>query len=382
MSIQLKRVIRECGLTQAAIAQAISVSPALIAQLCNHGIWPKSPKKQRLTETICEALKSHGASAATLATVFDADVPPTNQQPEDNDMILRKQELRHATRKHFALFNDPFAEPRELDDVFSSPDVAYVRQVLTQVQYGERFMAIVGESGAGKSTIRREYIETVRSHDLPIVIIEPYVLGLEDNDKKGKSLKAVDIAAAIIRTLDPQARIRSTAEARFHQLHNVLRESRRSGNRHVLIIEEAHSLSIATLKHLKRFYELEDGLLRLLSIVLIGQPELAEKLNQNNPHVREVVSRLEVVRLEALDGHLTEYLSFRFARIGKKMDEVLDNGALDALRIKLTVPSRDKRGTALSLLYPQAVNNQVTAALNLAAELGAPRVTADIMRSV
>ena len=63
------------------------------------------------------------------------------------------------------------------------------------------------------------------------------------------------------------------------------------------MIEEAHGLPLPTLKHLKRFFELKNGFERLLGIVLIGQTELAQKLSENNPAVREVVQRCEVVTL-------------------------------------------------------------------------------------
>ena len=162
----------------------------------------------------------------------------------------------------------------------------------------------------------------------------------------------------------------------------MLRESRRAGNRHVLIIEEAHGLSIPTLKHLKRFYELEDGFNRLLSIVLIGQTELTEKLAENRSEVREVVQRIELITLDPLDNHLEGYLTHRLAAAGKQLTDIMDQGAIDALRNKLTVPSRQRGGKNISLLYPLAVGNQLIAAMNKAAEFGAPKVTADVIKAV
>jgi len=46
-------------------------------------------------------------------------------------------------------------------------------------------------------------IDRACREDAPIIIIEPIVLGMEDNDVKGKTLKAASIADAIIRTLSP-----------------------------------------------------------------------------------------------------------------------------------------------------------------------------------
>ena len=41
----------------------------------------------------------------------------------------------------------------------------------------------------------------------------------------------------------------------------------------LLVIEEAHCLPTATLKHLKRFLELKDGMQRLIGVALIAQPD-------------------------------------------------------------------------------------------------------------
>ncbi|VEI45183.1 Uncharacterised protein [Actinobacillus equuli] len=53
---------------------------------------------------------------------------------------------------------------------------------------------------------------------------------------------------------------------------------------------------------------MEDGFKKLLSIVLIGQPELKLKLSERNTEVREVVQRCEVVELAPLDAELERYV--------------------------------------------------------------------------
>ena len=207
---------------------------------------------------------------------------------------------------------------------------------------------------------------------------------MEDNDQKGKTLKAVHIAEAVLEAVSPNTSPKRSPEARFRQIHNALIESAKAGNKHVLIIEEAHGLPLPTLKHLKRFFELKNGFERLIGIVLIGQTELAQKLSENNPNVREVVQRCEVVTLQPLtDGKLAGYLKHKFARAGADAGQILTDDAIDAIAARLTVTSRASKGLEQhSLLYPLAVNNLVSAAMNEAAQLGFDKVDADIVKGV
>lgn len=304
-------------------------------------------------------------------------------------MLLRKQALTQEARRAFNLTRDPFTDDvQDAADVFTSPDVRYVRESMWATARHGGMLAVVGESGAGKSTLRRDLIDRIRRESASMIVCEPYVLGMEENDERGRTLKAAAIAEAVIAAVAPLEKPRRSAEARFRQLHHVLRESHRSGNRHVLVIEEAHGMPTATLKHLKRFFELEDGFNKLLSIVLIGQSELRAKLSESDPNVREVVQRCEIVELQPLDTRLEDYLRFKFDRAGKPIVEVLDQGAIDAMRARLTTTKlglgRKGHGEAqaVSLLYPLAVNNLLTACMNLAADLGAPKVTAEVVREV
>lgn len=399
MVLQLKQVMADHGVTQADLAREMGIARPTLGALINHGQWPRSMDTRALMGLCMTFLKSCGVSDQALTTVFIEvpeprveDVAPavsldsSINDEKDEAMLLRKQGLAPAAKKHFGLFRDPLAdEMNEAADVFVSQDIRYVREAMWQTARLGGFIAVVGESGSGKSTLRRDLIDRVRREGQNVIVIEPYVLGMEDTDSKGKTLKAGHIAEAILSAVAPLEAPKSSPEARFRQVHRILRDSRRSGNMHVLVIEEAHGLPIATLKHLKRFFELEDGFTKLLSIVLIGQSELRTKLSENDPHVREVVQRCEVIELVPLDGRLEDYLKFKFHRAGKPLAEVIDEKGIDAVRRRLTTKDNGaRRGDAVtvSLLYPLAVNNLMTACMNHAAGIGAPRVSADVVMAV
>ncbi|OPE02968.1 transposase, partial [Pseudomonas aeruginosa] len=137
------------------------------------------------------------------------------------------------------------------------------------------------------------------------------------------------------------------------------------------------SLSTPTIKHLKRYRELELGYTKLVSIILIGQPELLIKLSPRNGEVREVAQRIEIVELPPLTvGGLEQHLAFRFERVGKPLSDVIDASGLQAIIERLGGVKENKP----SLLYPLAIGNLVKAAMNYAALVGEPRVTADVVR--
>ena len=377
----LKPALAERGITHATVAQAVGVSRSAITQLINRGIWPArdaAALADRLHAWLHEqGITSPKKKAPKRSNASRPVVPPTDESKETETMLLRKTSLTPAARQHFHLARDPFAECREPADVYLSPDARYVREAMWSTVRHGGFLGVVGESGAGKTTLREELIERIQRDEPSVIVCQPYVLAMKDKDTIGKTLRSHHIAECIVRNVAPLAPPRSSPDARFHQLHQVLRDSAQSGMRHTLLIEEAHCLPLPTLKHLKRYLELKDGMRPLLSIILIGQPELVLKLDERNPQVREVAQRIELVHLAPLDQHLPDYLRHRFQRAGINLDDVIDASGLEAIRGRLTPSGKHQRGG--SLLYPLAVHNALAGAMNAAAELGAPKVTRDIV---
>jgi type II secretory pathway predicted ATPase ExeA len=387
--LALKPLLQQHGISQAELARAVDLSPSAIAQLLNKEIWPANPERAKLQYLVTSWLAANGVSVYPehFETVPAVGADETEKQlvrdahPTETDMLLRKQSLAPQTRKHFNLSRDPFDnDVAAAEDVFTTPAIRYVREYLwTAAKFGGSFVAIVSESGAGKSTLRRDLNDRIAREEAPIKVIEPYVLGMEDNDKKGKTLKASNIADAIIGALAPLETPRAGMEAKSRQLHRLLKDSSRSGWSHCVIIEEAHALSIPTLKHLKRFLELEDGFKKLLSIVLVAQSELKLKLAAGNANVREVAQRCELIELAPLDANLDEYLRFKFKRVGVALDDIFEPNALDGIRSRL-IFSRQGQAETHSLMYPLMVNNLVVASMNNAAALGFAKVSADLVK--
>lgn len=382
--MSIKKLLSDCAPSRRKLAEEIGISPAALSQLLNHGTLPK-----RRWPEIREAMLSLAVARGKAESDMEAALKELEQQPEpapeekaeqEEPMILRKQTLTMQARQTFGLVRNPFADPETSAEVFMSPDIRFARETLYQAATGSGFLALVGESGSGKSTLKDELITRINDENLPVIVVEPYTLAMAANESQGKPLRSSHIAEAIISTIQPGAKIPSSPEMRFRRLHEILKASHTAGMRHCLIIEEAHDLHRHTLKSLKRFHELKDGLSRLLSIILIGQTELEKKLRVTDASVREVVQRCDVVHLPAI-ADPGAYLRHRFERAGAEFNTIFTAEALDAMRESLTV-SPDSRGDGVYMGYPLMIANLATAALNLAASVGEKQVTADVVRMV
>jgi Type II secretory pathway, component ExeA (predicted ATPase) len=284
--------------------------------------------------------------------------------------------LSLEARKKYGLIRDPFIDDVSCaDDVYLTDNSAFAAEYLYQTAKVGGMVALIGESGSGKTTIRRLAIDRMQADGQKVRIISPRIID------KGR-LTASLICDAIIADCSTESPKR-TLEGKARQIEKILTASSRAGWSHVLMIEEAHDLTIQTLKYLKRFWELEDGFKKLLAIVLIGQVEMKGKLDESkNWEAREVIRRMEVLELEpfASGKEISEYLDVKFRRIQKERAKVITDDACKALAVKLQRQTR--RDVVYSVAYPLLINNWTRKALNLAAEMGVAAVDAEVVNSL
>ncbi len=389
MPIKLKAALMRNGIKQNDWCNAViqtngfKLSLSAGAQIINWDMWPKNTTPHSIKAQTEEFLRSRGLPEDEVAQIWDIDEadPMRMAQPagihvgqyhraaaekRDIESLGETEMLSPNAKKHFGLFRDPFSDDVTCaDDVFLSADHRYIRESMFQTAKHGGLLAVVAESGGGKSVLRRDLIDRIQRDNMPIVVIFPRVV-----DKK--RLNATSICEAIIKDLQPEAKLPQSLESKARIVEKVLKASGQAGNSHVILIEEAHDLTIDTLKLLKRFWELEDGFRKLVSIVLIGQPELKHKLNETRyPEAREFIRRCELVELMPLERQLEDYLAFKFKRIGCTPESIIAGNAYDAMRELL---NRKRLGS-----YPLIVNNLVTKAMNLAAEIGEEKIGPEVI---
>ena len=390
--LKLKQLMDEHHLTMGVLATAAEISRPVMCQIVNNNVWPKKTARAAISLRLRNYLDGRGITAHDFLEEVGPDrandpAPKTNaaEVNEGVDMILRKQSLTALAREHFNLARDPFGQdPSCPDDVFLTQNAREILADMESAVFNGRFIGVVGESGSGKSTLFALLEEQLRGQ--AVTVIKPYILGMEDSDREGRKLRMAHIEEAVIHAIDPAAKIKQGAEGRQKQMHQLIKDV---GQPCVLVIEEAHSLPKPTLRHFKRLRELKDGMRQLLGVLLIAQPELEDKLSTSAKDVREVTQRCEIVHLQHLGRSLQAYVEHRFqrAKLGS-CDRIFEAEALEAFgpRLEDVVQQRVRSGsethtmtTKQPMHHPLAVGNLAVAAMNMAAQLGMPKVTADIV---
>lgn len=402
--IRLKRMLIDCDLSQRAFAASFGSAALTLGRALSGRLPAKAEQYRRRVEAavsaddaLCAWLHARGLALAdiwdTIAAVPSSERPGgmrarmaaahrrlwnepamvpgdplTYQTHKEADMIAT------STLQFFGMpvFKSPFLnEIRDSRDIYLAPDHRFLKEMMLDTARFGGFCAVYGEVGSGKSVMRKAVVHDLLAEE--ITVIFPVIV-----DKSRITPSSLIDAIIFDISEEPPKR---TLEAKTRQAHRLLRNRAASGMKQVLIVEEAHMLNVWAMKALKQIYELEDGYRRLIGIVLIGQTELRHKLDEaRHPEMREVARRVTCAEIAGMDGDLPHYLAHKFSRIGKRAEDIFDAEAFDAISQRLTV--KDGAGREISKAYPLTVNNLAARAMNLAAEMGEQRVTADVVMAL
>lgn len=181
--------------------------------------------------------------------------------------------------QYFGLNEAPFSiavNPRYL---FMSPRH---RDALAHLLYGVGtgggFILLTGEVGTGKTTINRCLLEQLPPATDVAIILNP-------------ALNALELLATVCDELgisyDGQ---QPTLKTLTDSLHRFLLHNHADGRKTVLMIDEAQHLDFDVLEQIRLLTNLETNSEKLLQIILIGQPELAQLLQR--PELRQLNQRI------------------------------------------------------------------------------------------
>jgi general secretion pathway protein A len=176
------------------------------------------------------------------------------------------------------------------------------------------FIQLTGEVGTGKTTLVRTLLGQIPDEVDIALILNP-------------QLTAVEFLMTICEELDIDLPKQTySAKALVDALNRHLLETHSRGRRTILLIDEAQNLSASVLEQLRLLTNLETSRQKLLQIILIAQPELREKLAQENLRqlAQRVTGRYHLEPLSREEAY--QYIDHRL-RVAGALTEIFEPAA-------------------------------------------------------
>lgn len=180
--------------------------------------------------------------------------------------------------RHFSLREAPFSITPDSAFFYSHDGVqAALNMLLVALRSGEGFLKIVGEVGCGKTVLCRQLLKTLQGECVTAYIPNP-------------DMGPDDLLMALINELDVEVSAPMNRHKVLNALRDCLLKHAEAGRRVVICIDEAQAIPLRTVESLRLLSNLETEKRKLLQLVLLGQPELDEKLSR--PEIRQLLQRI------------------------------------------------------------------------------------------
>jgi general secretion pathway protein A len=222
-------------------------------------------------------------------------------------------------RAFFGLKENPFninPDPRYLYPTRQT------QEALSRLKYGiearKGFILLTGEVGTGKTTLLNKLLEGLQQERFATA----FVFNARLTESQFLDYILTDFGIAC------KSRMKSQV---LFKLQQWLLERYQAGEYTVLVIDEAQSLSRQTLEEVRLLTNLETSTEKLLQIVLAGQPELEQKLDQRE--LRQLRQRiaLRAQTLPLTPEETSGYIVERLRIAGGGGEEIFSPQAIEAV---------------------------------------------------
>ena len=238
---------------------------------------------------------------------------------------------------HFGLKRPPFQITPDPDFFFSGGRRGDILSALLHVAtHDEGITTMVAEVGSGKTLLSRLMIGKLPADVCAVYLANPF-------------FSRDEIIEAISRDLGLTGLVASM-EGKLAALQHELLRRHASGQRVLLVIDEAHTMPIESLEEVRLLSNIETGQHKLVNIMLFGQPELDDLLAE--PKLRQlrdrVIHRFDLARLHA--DEIGAYIDHRLRAAGWTSARLFSPQALAQL-----VKVSDGRARRINLLSDKAL---------------------------
>src|SRR5579864_3315139 len=283
----------------------------------------------------------------------DGVVASTSPSGEGNAYT---QSVEQRFLEHFGLSEQPFGVTPDPRFLYLGPQH---RQALAALNYGTElnrgFLTLIAEPGMGKTTVLFNYLEGLRNKARTAFLFQT------DCDPR-------DLMAYMLADMGIDCAGKALPE--MHAILNqVLMEEMRQGRRFVLVIDEAQNLSEKALESVRLLSNFETPWMKLMQIVLAGQPQLAERLAK--PSMAQLRQRVSfAIRIEPFTREEVDlYLDHRLWVAGYKGAPLFSVGAR-------TLIAERSEG------IPRVINNMCFCAMSFAWAMKRKAIDRDTMSEV
>ncbi len=238
----------------------------------------------------------------------------------------------------FGLVKKPFSLTPDPDFLYLSPNH---KKALTILRYGlmsqAGFTVITGAIGAGKTTLVRHILNTIDDDSR---------VGLITNTHSAFG----DLLTWILAAFGIEHNARDKAE-RYHLFIDFIKTQYHNQQRVILIVDEAQNMELQTLEELRLLSNINVGQDVMLQLVLVGQPELLEKLQA--PELAQFAQRVSVgFNLTPLNFEETKkYIYYRLLIAGGSTQLFTPSACATIYYFTNGVPRLINNICDLSLLY-------------------------------
>jgi general secretion pathway protein A len=178
------------------------------------------------------------------------------------------------------------------------------REALSNLQYGlstaKPVTVLIGEAGTGKTTLIRAALDSEMCRHVRCVYLN------------NPALTRVEFVEMLAAQFGLSAEAAQSKTVLLTELEKVLHANREKGELTALVVDEAQSLSAELLEEIRLLANVETETQKLLPLVLAGQPELADRLNDSS--LRQLKQRV-ALRCEITPFELPETAAYIAARI-------------------------------------------------------------------
>jgi type II secretory pathway predicted ATPase ExeA len=209
-------------------------------------------------------------------------------------------------------------------DLVPNPRFLYLagrqREALSNLRYGlttpRGLTLLLGEAGTGKTTLVQSALSELAEGAVKVVLLSnPTLTRPEFYEFLARAFALSEGAAE--------------SKTRFlFELRRVLQDRQVAGTLSALVIDEAQSVPYELLEEIRLLSNIETTTTKLLNVVLAGQPELADRLNESS--LRQLKQRISLrCELTAMDLNETaSYIAGRLRIAGGRPEQIFTREAV------------------------------------------------------